>query len=54
MRDLAIAYVLAMPIAWDREPEERTAGLRTFPLVAIAVVDSSRPVNTSSRTLPAR
>jgi putative Mg2+ transporter-C (MgtC) family protein len=36
MRDLAIAYALAMPIAWDREREERTAGLRTFPLVAIA------------------
>jgi putative Mg2+ transporter-C (MgtC) family protein len=36
LRDLAIAYTLAMPIAWDREREERTAGLRTFPLVAIA------------------
>ena len=36
MRDLAIAYGLAMPIAWDREREERTAGLRTFPLVTIA------------------
>ena len=33
---LAIAYVLALPIGWDREREERTAGLRTFPLVAIA------------------
>ena len=35
-RDLVIAYVLALPIGWDREREERTAGLRTFPLVAIA------------------
>jgi putative Mg2+ transporter-C (MgtC) family protein len=34
--DLAIAYGLAVPIGWDREREERTAGLRTFPLVAIA------------------
>src|SRR5271166_6001393 len=36
VRDLAIAYGLAVPIGWDREQEERTAGLRTFPLVAIA------------------
>ena len=36
LRDLAIAYGLAVPIGWDREREERTAGLRTFPLVAIA------------------
>ena len=33
---LAIAYVLALPIGWNRESEERSAGLRTFPLVAIA------------------
>jgi putative Mg2+ transporter-C (MgtC) family protein len=33
---LAIAYALAFPIGWDREQEERSAGLRTFPLVAIA------------------
>lgn len=33
---LAIAYVLAFPIGWNREREERSAGLRTFPLVAIA------------------
>jgi len=33
---LAIAYALALPIGWDREHEERSAGLRTFPLVAIA------------------
>lgn len=33
---LAIAYVLALPIGWNREREERSAGLRTFPLVAIA------------------
>jgi putative Mg2+ transporter-C (MgtC) family protein len=28
--------VLALPIGWNREKEERSAGLRTFPLVAIA------------------
>lgn len=33
---LAIAYALAFPIGWNREKEERSAGLRTFPLVAIA------------------
>ena len=33
---LAIAYGLAFPIGWNREKEERSAGLRTFPLVAVA------------------
>ena len=33
---LAVAYILAFPIGWNRESEERSAGLRTFPLVAIA------------------
>ena len=32
---LAVAYVLALPIGWNREKEERSAGLRTFPLVAM-------------------
>lgn len=36
VRDLAIAYVLALPVGWDRESSARSAGLRTFPLVAIA------------------
>jgi putative Mg2+ transporter-C (MgtC) family protein len=33
---LAAAYVLALPVAWDREKSARSAGLRTFPLVALA------------------
>ncbi|EUB98339.1 MgtC/SapB transporter [Rhizobium sp. CF080] len=33
---LIVAYILALPIGWDREKSERSAGLRTFPLVAIA------------------
>ena len=33
---LLLAYVLALPIGWNREKEERSAGLRTFPLVAVA------------------
>lgn len=36
VRDLAIAYLLAFIIGWNREREDRSAGLRTFPLVAIA------------------
>lgn len=33
---LAVAYLLAFPIGWNREREARSAGLRTFPLVAVA------------------
>lgn len=33
---LFAAYILAIPIGWDRETAERSAGLRTFPLVALA------------------
>lgn len=33
---IGLAYVLALPVAWDREHESRSAGLRTFPLVSIA------------------
>ena len=36
LMQLAIAFVLALPIAWDREHKERSAGLRTFTLVAIS------------------
>jgi putative Mg2+ transporter-C (MgtC) family protein len=33
---LLVAFLLALPIAWDREQRERSAGLRTFTLVAIS------------------
>lgn len=33
---LLAAYLLAIPLGWNREKEERSAGLRTFPLVALA------------------
>lgn len=36
IRDLSIAYALAFLIGWNREREDSSAGLRTFPLVAIA------------------
>lgn len=36
LMDLTIALVLAPPIGWDRERPERSARIRTFPLVAMA------------------
>ena len=33
---VAVAYLLAMAVAWEREHNARSAGLRTFPLVAVA------------------
>jgi putative Mg2+ transporter-C (MgtC) family protein len=33
---IAVAFVLALPLGWERERAERSAGLRTFPLVAMA------------------
>jgi putative Mg2+ transporter-C (MgtC) family protein len=32
---LGVAFLLALPIGWDRERAARSAGLRTFPLVAM-------------------
>lgn len=31
---IGVAFLLAMPVGWDREGRSRGAGLRTFPLVA--------------------
>lgn len=33
---IAIAYALALPVGWERERHAKGAGLRTFPLVAVA------------------
>jgi putative Mg2+ transporter-C (MgtC) family protein len=49
---LGIAYLLALPIGWNREREDRSAGLRTFPIVAVAacgfaILGSSTPGATS-------
>lgn len=33
---MSIAYALALPVGWNREAKARSAGLRTFPLVAMA------------------
>lgn len=33
---LALAFLFALPIGWNREREARSAGLRTFPIVALA------------------
>ncbi len=34
--DIAVAYLVALPVGWERERHERSAGLRTFPLVSVA------------------
>ena len=49
---LGIAYLLALPIGWNREREDRSAGLRTFPIVAVAacgfaILGTSMPGATS-------
>lgn len=36
--NLGVAYVLAFPIGWNRERQERSAGIRTFPLVEMAAL----------------
>jgi putative Mg2+ transporter-C (MgtC) family protein len=36
LASIAFAFVLALPLGWEREQSERSAGLRTFPLVAMA------------------
>lgn len=54
---LAIAYMLALPIGWNREPEERSAGLRTFPLAAIAscgFIQAAEGITSSSPEAMAR
>lgn len=32
---LGIAWLLSLPLAWEREKASRTAGMRTFPLVSL-------------------
>lgn len=54
---LATAYLLAFPIGWNREREERSAGLRTFPLVAVAtcgVVEAAETLTADSPEAMAR
>lgn len=51
LEHLVIAYILALPIGWNRERSRRSFGMRTFPLVAtvtcgfmlngISVIDST-------------
>jgi putative Mg2+ transporter-C (MgtC) family protein len=36
LENIAIAYVLTAAIGWQREQEEHTAGVRTFPIVGMA------------------
>jgi putative Mg2+ transporter-C (MgtC) family protein len=49
---LAVAYMLALPIGWDRESEERSAGIRSFPLVAIASCGFIQAAETITHSSP--
>lgn len=49
---LAIAYLLALPIGWNREKAERSAGLRTFPLVAVATCGFIQATETLTQGSP--
>jgi putative Mg2+ transporter-C (MgtC) family protein len=49
---LTVAYLLAFPIGWNRESEERSAGLRTFPLVAVASCGFIQAAETITSTSP--
>lgn len=54
---MLIAYVLALPIGWHREKTERSAGLRTFPLVAMAgcaFIQATESITTGSPEALAR
>ena len=50
---LAAAYALALPIGWNREKEERSAGIRTFPLVALASCGFVQAVESLTQDDPA-
>ena len=57
MAALLTAYVLALPIGWNREQHERSAGLRTFPLVAVATcgfIQAAEPLVADSPEAMAR
>jgi putative Mg2+ transporter-C (MgtC) family protein len=34
---LGLAFLLALPLGWEREQRSRSAGLRTYPLLAVGV-----------------
>lgn len=36
LEKIGFAYVLTLPIGWDREREEQSVGIRTFPIVAMS------------------
>lgn len=51
------AYLLALPIGWNRERAERSAGIRTFPLVALAscgIVEAAESLTRDSPEAMAR
>jgi putative Mg2+ transporter-C (MgtC) family protein len=34
--ELLVAFVLALPVGWERERHDRSLGIRTFPLIGVA------------------
>ncbi len=52
--DIAIAYLVALPVGWEREHHERSAGLRTFPLVCVASCALAAAVGTMGSAAESR
>jgi putative Mg2+ transporter-C (MgtC) family protein len=36
-RRLALAFLLVLPLGWEREQRSRSAGLRTYPLLSVCI-----------------
>ena len=36
MEKISLAYAISLPLGWERERESHSAGVRTFPIVAMA------------------
>lgn len=49
---IGAAYLMALPIGWDREREAHTAGIRTFPIVALATCGATIAAQSMPNTLP--
>jgi putative Mg2+ transporter-C (MgtC) family protein len=53
--DILLAYLFALPVGWERERHERSAGLRTFPLVCVAsCVLVAVSINSGNKDAPSR
>ncbi len=57
---MGLAFLLALPLGWNRERNSRSAGLRTFPLVALATcgfmlvgIEALKAMDSQARVLQA-